>query len=242
MRKSISLSHSANLMRPHSLAEAVTVRLRREIVEGGFQLGEALSETKIAKRYDVSRTPVREAFAMLEKEGLVHTEAQVGTFVFTIDEQQFAKLSEVRSVLEGAAFKDTLTRCRTALVDDWRKLISKMEHSIDICSPRDYSDADSEFHEALFKYAANPYLDDARHSFRAQTAAVLTRLSTTPEHMRKSLSEHKKLLSLAKTGRSKAAIQLLDRHIRFKGPQFWLASKDWPRPRPRRERIELLMA
>jgi DNA-binding GntR family transcriptional regulator len=49
--------------RPRSLAEVVTARLRREIIEGEFDFGQALSESKIAARYGVSRTPVREAFA-----------------------------------------------------------------------------------------------------------------------------------------------------------------------------------
>lgn len=71
--------------RAKSLTEAVTERLRDEIVNGGLGFGESLSETRIAARYDVSRTPVREAFACLSLEGLVITEPQQGTFVFTID-------------------------------------------------------------------------------------------------------------------------------------------------------------
>jgi len=227
--------------RDHSLVDAVTLRLRKEIIDGTFQFGEALSETRIAKRYDVSRTPVREAFARLEQEGLVHTEAQVGTFIFTMDEAQFAKLSEVRSILEVAALTDTLSQHKIELVDDWRKLIDQMEQAIATENPRAYSDADGEFHDALFLYAANPYLSDARRTFLAKMTAVRTRLSTTPDHMRKSLSDHKKLLSLAKAGKLSDAVDLLDKHIRNKGAKFWLANKNTPRPRTRRERIESLI-
>ena len=89
-------------------------RLRREIVEGEFELGQALSESKIAARYGVSRTPVREAFACLGLEGLVRTEPQQGTFVFTIDRDQFAQISEARSILETAALRLAVERgCQT---------------------------------------------------------------------------------------------------------------------------------
>lgn len=60
--------------RPRSLTELVCDALRREIVEGELEPGQMLSETRVAARLAVSRTPVREAFARLEREGLMRTE------------------------------------------------------------------------------------------------------------------------------------------------------------------------
>ena len=73
------------LERPKSLTELVVDSLRREIVEGAVAPDESLSEVAVAKRLGVSRTPVREAFARLELEGLVYTIPQKGTFVFFPD-------------------------------------------------------------------------------------------------------------------------------------------------------------
>ena len=112
--------------RPKSLAEVVTARLRREIVDGEFELGQALSESKIAARYGVSRTPVREAFACLGLEGLVRTEPQQGTFVFTVDRAQFAQISEARSILETSALRLAIERRHCDLVRQWNRSVEAM--------------------------------------------------------------------------------------------------------------------
>src|SRR5690606_4835503 len=89
--------------RPRSLTELVADALRREIVEGELQLGAALSEARIAQRLEVSRTPVREAFTRLEREGLLRTEPQRGTFVFTLSAKELTDICHLRVVLEIAA-------------------------------------------------------------------------------------------------------------------------------------------
>ena len=54
-----------------SLGVRVTERLRRAILDGEIELGDALSEDKLATTLGVSRSPVKEAFATLEQEGLL---------------------------------------------------------------------------------------------------------------------------------------------------------------------------
>lgn len=212
-----------------SLAELVTARLRQEIVAGEFQFGAALSEAKIARRYDVSRTPVREAFARLELEGLVRTEPQVGTFVFTMDQAQFALLSEVRSLLEVAALRAAAARHGAALIEEWRRATAAMAAAVETADPLAYARADEVFHDVLFRHAGNPYLDDARRSFWGKMAAVRNRLSTAAEHIAKSHAEHQELLRLVEAEEIGAAARLLERHIRFKGANFWPPATQAPR-------------
>jgi DNA-binding transcriptional MocR family regulator len=74
-----------------SLADQAAEHIRRHIVKGDYQLGEALSETTLAAQLGVSKTPVREAFLRLETEGLVDIQPQRGTFVdHVIDLRLFA--------------------------------------------------------------------------------------------------------------------------------------------------------
>lgn len=220
--------------RPAPLAELVTARLRREIVDGVFEFGEALSESKIAKRYDVSRTPVREAFARLELEGLVETEPPYGTFVFTMDRAEFALISETRAVLEIAALRLAVERAPALLRSAWRDAVATMGDAVERGEAAPYTVSDGAFHEAIFACAQNPYLDAARRSFAAKIATVRSRLGATPEHMARSYGEHVKLLELAEAGETEAAVALLDRHIRHKGASFWSVPKMAPKRRPRR--------
>lgn len=223
---------------PASLADLVTARLRQEIVTGEFQFGDALSESKIARRYDVSRTPVREAFARLEQEGLVRTEPQVGTFVFTLDQEQFAQMSEVRALLEVAALRSAMSRSAGQLATEWRSLLGVMVQASERGDRRQYAEADGGFHDVLFRLAGNPYLEDARRTFAAKLAAVRNRLSTTPEHMAKSFGEHADMVRLVEAGQVDPVAHLLEHHIRYKGASFWPAAARVTRPL--RERIAAL--
>ena len=207
--------------RPKSLAEVVTARLRQEIVEGEFEFGQALSESKIAARYGVSRTPVREAFACLGLEGLVRTEPQHGTFVFVMDRDQFAKISETRAILETAALRIAMERARPDLVRQWKRLVKAMTAAVEDVDRKRYSNCDGEFHAILFTLAENEFLVSAGQSFSAKMAAVRNRLGAEPEHMKKSFREHLDLLELATSGDVAGAVALLEKHIRDKGEDFW---------------------
>jgi DNA-binding GntR family transcriptional regulator len=210
--------------RPKSLSEEVTMRLRTEIVDGHLQLGEALSESMVAARYGVSRTPVREAFAFLGLEGLVHTAPQQGTYVFTITREQFNQLSETRSILECAAFRLAIERNRKSLVRKWRRLVKSMQAAMERGDGATYCQLDGEFHHQLFAMADNPHLLEATQSFATKIATVRNRLGSNPEHMKHSFSEHEELLRLLEDDKVNSAVELLDHHIRFKGKTFWAAA------------------
>lgn len=216
---------------PLPLATLVTNRLRQEIVEGGFAFGEALSEAKVAKRYDVSRTPVREAFARLELEELVRTEPQSGTYVFTMDRAQFGLISETRSILECAALRFAFERNREDLVARWSEIVGALHEAAESGDKKAYSTADGAFHDTLFELADNPYLEAARHPFAARLAAIRNRLGLSPDHVAKSRAEHAELLRLVSDGFIGDALSLLHHHITEKGADFWSIPEAAPRRR-----------
>lgn len=212
-----------NIERSKSLSEEVAAQLRREIVDGTFALGEGLSESMIANRYGVSRTPVREAFALLGQEGLVRTEPQQGTYVFKITREKFNQLSETRSILETGALALALHRNRRALVKKWGRIVKAMTVAAEAGSSSEYCRLDGEFHETLFVLAGNPHLQEATQSFATMVATVRNRLGADLEHMKHSYKEHIQLLELVERGLDASVKELLDRHIRHKGDSFWAA-------------------
>jgi len=223
---------------PLSLADAVTDRLRQEIVLGHFELGDALSESRIARRYEVSRTPVREAFARLEIEGLVCTEPQSGTYVFTIDQAEFMKVSETRSVLELGALRLAMQHDPDGLKEAWRQLTVEMEQAMRGGDSTTYSRCDARFHEALYQHSENPYLAAARRSFASKMDTIRNKLGATPEHMKKSFTEHLELSNAIANDDVEGAAEILDRHIRHKGASFWTVPEKIRETR--RERMQKL--
>ncbi|MFF4215824.1 GntR family transcriptional regulator [Streptosporangium nondiastaticum] len=86
-------------------AHAVCTAIRDDIVSGTFPPGSRLTEEVLARRYGVSRVPVREALRTLASEGFVTTRRHAGACVAEPTEQEAADLLEVRALLEplGAA-------------------------------------------------------------------------------------------------------------------------------------------
>ncbi|MFE2930758.1 GntR family transcriptional regulator [Streptomyces sp. NPDC059278] len=86
-------------------AHSVCTAIRDDIVSGVFERGSRLTEELLARRYGVSRVPVREALRTLESEGFVVTRRHAGACVAEPTELEAADLLEVRTLLEplGAA-------------------------------------------------------------------------------------------------------------------------------------------
>ena len=81
----------------------ITSILRKAIYAGEYKSGDELSLTDVAARLGVSRTPVREAFQMLESEGLITLRMNRGAIVNTIDRKFVRDIFEMRILLESEA-------------------------------------------------------------------------------------------------------------------------------------------
>jgi DNA-binding GntR family transcriptional regulator len=120
-------------------AEAMTVRdvgtrlyaeLHADIVAGRLRPGEALSETRVAARYGISRTPVREVFRRLVEDGLLHVLPQVGTFVAPIKLAAVVDSQFIREALECRAANRAATRATAAQVADLHRQIEQQGAAI----------------------------------------------------------------------------------------------------------------
>ncbi|WP_306142658.1 GntR family transcriptional regulator [Roseibium sp. MMSF_3412] len=207
--------------RPKSFAEQVSDVLRAQIISGERDMGEALSETKIAKELGVSRTPVREAFARLELEGLVHTEPQRGTFVFTLDRCALVDICDVRVCLETAALRKAMERDPDGLVKSLADITKKMTKARKKADDRLYLSLDTEFHQKLFDHAQNMFLNDAFQTIAAKMACLRNKLGNHPDHMEKSYGEHIRICELLAAGKTDDASEVMISHIGRKEGSYW---------------------
>jgi DNA-binding GntR family transcriptional regulator len=87
-------------LKAHTLSDSVYELLRKEILNLSLKPGEKLSEIQTAARLEVSRGPVRKAFAKLEKEQLVEIEPNIGTIVAPVSIKRALDFMEIRILLE----------------------------------------------------------------------------------------------------------------------------------------------
>jgi DNA-binding GntR family transcriptional regulator len=199
--------------RPQSLADQAAEQIRRLIVKGHFQLGEALSETTLAAELGVSKTPIREAFLRLRTEGLVDIQPQRGTFVFRMSAAEVSALSEFRDVLEAAGLALAMRADAAALGAELGGVVADMETALAGGDAASYREHDSRFHDCIIGHSGNPHLREAygRIAFRIQT--LRNRLSLDPALNAVSLKEHATLASLIGEAREAEALAFLRTHI-----------------------------
>ncbi|NNU62833.1 GntR family transcriptional regulator [Ochrobactrum soli] len=199
--------------RPQSLTNIVISRVRNMIIDGELELGSVLSERKLAEELNVSKTPVREAFAQLRSEGLVNIVPQSGVRVFTLSAKGVREICEFRKAIETAALIASLRNDPVALESSIRAVVEKMKGAQDSGDQVAYLGLDTDFHLAFFEHCSNQYLRGAYALYNGKIAALRTHLANKPQHTKLSFEEHRGML-VAINRRDVDELKLiLDRHI-----------------------------
>ena len=152
--------------------------LRDDILSLKLIPGSAISETDIASKYNVSRTPVRDAFKALSNEGLLEVKPHVGTFVSLMDINQISDVLYVRKVVELSILKDLANSLTEA--DELRLKFNLNEQKIFLLNTADSEDSVNDFqNHAAAKALPHPlFLPCAlvlRHQRRHRMRDILLR-------------------------------------------------------------------
>jgi DNA-binding GntR family transcriptional regulator len=206
--------------RPGSLADQAAEAIRSRIISGEFEFGEALSETALAAKLGVSKTPIREAFLRLKTEGLVDIQPQRGTFVFDMTAQEVRELTELREVLEIAAARFAIRRCAKELADALEEAVAAMRDTLKAANPLEYRRIDDAFHRRIIEHAGNGFLLASYESIAFRIQALRNRLSLDPVLNRQSFKEHRTFAALVRAGEVYRASTCLSDHIRATAANF----------------------
>lgn len=190
-------------------------RLRTAIIDAELPFGAPLSESALAQSLGISKTPVREALAQLQSQGLVTIIAQKGSFVFNPTAEQVSAICEFRLAIELYAVRLAHMRGRAALLADLREIVQRMTAARRLGDVLAYLRLDTRFHEAFFAHCGNPILRDAYELIAGKAAALRTQLSApNPEILRKSYDEHAEMVELLEDDRLDDVITRLQAHIK----------------------------
>ncbi|MFF8640526.1 GntR family transcriptional regulator [Streptomyces sp. NPDC015345] len=139
-------------------AHSVCTAIRDDIVAGVYERGGRLTEELLARRYGVSRVPVREALRTLEAEGFVVTRRHAGACVAEPTEQEAADLLELRTVLEPLAAARAAQRRTDAHLKVLRGLVRLGQERVRKGQGEDLRSLGGWFHETLAQASGSPGL------------------------------------------------------------------------------------
>lgn len=127
-------------------------KLLGQIVVGKYAPGEKLIESKIAEKFKVSRTPVREILFQLVQNELVGYQANCGFFVLPLNEKEIQELYPILWTLESLALRTTSKLIATSL-DKLRQINSDLLKSIK--NPTRALSIDADWHKVLIEHCTN---------------------------------------------------------------------------------------
>jgi DNA-binding GntR family transcriptional regulator len=199
---------------PRTRAEAVAHHLRQLILSGELAPGTKLRQTEVAKRLNVSTTPVREAFRSLAQDGIVRQDAHRGVEVFRPTTGGIRENYEIRLALEPLA---TAIAAESALMTD--ALLEELEAiqgEMDRATTTDASTAcNRRFHLSIYRAAARPDLfamiDQLRHA--ADAYVLLLGAWTPPGYREAVLDEHRAVLAGLHARSATQAREAMNAHL-----------------------------
>jgi len=199
---------------PNSLMEATSEKIRDAIVSGELPLGSKLSEQRLADMLGVSRSPVRDALAGLQSEGLVTISPKRGSFVFTPDLRVVDELCEHRVILETAALRLGIERNHEELIRQLERASAEMERALKANDPNRYTLGDHQFHNAIIECAENRTLAKSYNLSISPLKALRTHLFTImSENTDRSMGEHVAVIQAALAKDTDRACADLSEHI-----------------------------
>jgi DNA-binding GntR family transcriptional regulator len=186
-------------------------RLIAEIRQGQLRPGDRLTETELAERLGISRTPVREAIRLLESDGLVDHQPRAGARIRRLDLAEVTELYEMRAVLEGTAARFAARAAYDSELAELDAINADMAAAAG--DPERLYHANRQFHGVLLNAARNRFLWRSVEAVQ-KTLLILGR-STMEEADRAqaAVDEHGLLLRALHAHDGDAAEAAMRRHI-----------------------------
>lgn len=200
-----------------SLTSKVFQYIREGIIDGRYQTGDYLVETKLAEELGVSRTPVREALKQLELEDLAEAIPNRGVIVKGISNEDISDIYTIRYLLEGLAAFWAAQRIRPEQLEKLLEILELMELYTRRNDANNLTRLDSEFHEVLYIASNSRTLKHILASLHQNAYHARQHSLTVPLRPVQSLQEHKEIYAALEAGNAELAKLCMENHVRSAG-------------------------
>lgn len=189
-----------------TLSQRVAEFLQRELIEGRFNGSQRLTEDEIAARLGVSRSPVREAFRMLQHQGLLAIAARRGVFVRPLNGKDAADLYALQGAVLGLAARLSMARARPKELERLESVVQAMATALEVDDPNTFLQSFVDFARVLTELSGNQWI---KRTLSLWEKTILRygyfALSRIPGYMQEALGRYQCVVALMKAGRGEEA-------------------------------------
>lgn len=205
-----------------SVSNVVRIResLENAIVDGRYPPGSRLDPEALAREFECSRTPIREALQQLEASGLVRVAAKRGTFVSEWSVEELAERFEVMAELEAMC-----ARLAARRITDQEMVELEAAHDAcrRLCAAGDidaYYAANSDFHACIYRATHNAFLAGEASRLHAVLQPYRRMQLQVRNRMARSFAEHEAVIAAIRAGDDLAAAEAMQGHVVIQGDRF----------------------
>ena len=195
------------------LSNNLYARLQADILTNKIAAGEKLTEQRLCKEYDVSRTPVREALRQLETHGLVENIPNRGAFAVGFSEQDFKDMFDLRKSCEIQAVKWAIERITDEEIHALEEIFEFMEFYTIKNDILKMDNINSKFQQIIYNASHNRLLARTLSTYQTYTKYMGRGRQQSENYLSVLLEEHRKIFKAFTEKDMKAGTQAMSIHI-----------------------------
>jgi DNA-binding GntR family transcriptional regulator len=195
------------------LKDSVYLKLREEIVAASLPPGYVLREAELAARFKVSKTPLREAFVRLEKDGFVQIAPYRSAVVSGYSRQDLREIYEVRELLEGLCAREAAVNIATEDLAALNRVVRDSGEAITSGDTERLTGLLDEFDTILYAQSKNSRITAMLNNIRDHVTRIGRLTVAIPGRLDSSVREHQAIYEAIVSRDGPRAETLMRQHI-----------------------------
>jgi len=183
------------------------------ICDGTLKPGERLTQDDVAKRLNVSRQPITNAFLMLKAQGFVREAGRRGVAVAPVDPKLFEAIYQFRSAVDPLAVTLAVPRLTDAAIARGRALIAHGKEMAERNDGKALLQADVDFHSLIYELSDNALILETMRLNWQHLRRAMGEVLRVPDLSRKIWQEHAAILEAMIRGDAEEAAKLMRDHV-----------------------------
>jgi DNA-binding GntR family transcriptional regulator len=171
-----------------------------------------LDERRLAQDFGISRTPVREAMAQLEREGFVRSVPRRGIYVVRKTKQEVVELITAWAALEGMAARLITLKAADQDISKLRKMFTTFENGQLHAKLDEYSQVNIEFHQSIIRMSENRVLIDLAENLFAHMRMIRRKTIGEDDRASRSIRDHMNIIQALEARDTERAEALVRDH------------------------------
>lgn len=202
------------------MAQIIKNKIEDKIINNELKPGTKLEEVELAKQFNVSRTPIREALRNLETSQLVTIIPKKGAFVSEISLKKLIEIFEVVAELESLCAKLASRRIAKEDTELLLLALNECEKAAEKNDVESYFQKNLKFHQIIYESSHNDFLVAQMYQLKARLLPFRKVQLKVRNRISSSLQEHKSIAEAIIAGDENLAQNLMRDHVLIQGELF----------------------